>query len=140
MPAAGSVLVPARVEAPSRGPGSAGIDNQFWCVFNSWWAAGWSARLGYHRSDLNAGYATWIQSGWQSPAYDGVRVRGVGRVAWERMVPFELDSENRVRLIAGVRFVNGTGERREIRVPQTAAMAERGEIGERWFEFGEQGR
>lgn len=135
-PAPASVLVPVHIERPACPERGRRFDEPFCGVFNSWWSATWSARLAFARGDLEAGNAWWGRSALRFAAYDGARVEGVGRVAWARMVPFEIDSINRVRLVTGVRFVNAAGERREVRVPQTAAMADRGLIEERWIDIG----
>jgi hypothetical protein len=134
-PAPGSVLVPVRVDPPAQPPSAMRFESYYWNVVSTWWSARWALRLAYRRSDLDAGHATWGGSGWRSPALDGVYIQSVGRVPWERVIPFEVDGSNTVRLITGARFVGAGGQERVVRIPQTAALAERGLVPEREFVF-----
>ncbi len=136
-PAPGSVVVPVRIEAPAHPPGAGVFENPYYCALSSVWDAPWAVRLAYRRSDVDAGHATWGGDALRFPAHDGARVEGViGRVAWGRMVPVEVDGQNRVRLVTSVRFVNAAGQERVERVPQTAALADRGLIERREYDAG----
>ena len=77
----------------------------------------------------------WRGRGLRFPAFDGARAEGVGRRPWALIIPFEIDSDNHVRLVTDVRFINAEGKERRERIPQTAAIAERMNLPPRVYEF-----
>jgi hypothetical protein len=123
-PEPGSVFVPVRVARPPVRPRAEGFEPWFEGAMNNWWSARWIVRFEYRRADLDCGHTNWWdQQGFERVDPDGVVVRGVpdGPVGWERVIPFEIDERNRVRLIGRV-VAENDGARRTFDVPQVLRL------------------
>jgi hypothetical protein len=120
-PPAGAVFVPARIAFRAESRGQERFDRLFWSAFGSDWSARWILRHEFRRSDLDCGFAYWNESGLRWARAGDVDVRGVGRTAWERIVPFEVDEHGAVHLVTEVEFEDGGGVLR-VSVPLVAEL------------------
>lgn len=121
-PPRGAVFVPALLSAPAKEPRHERFDNYFWGSFCSWWAGRWVLRHEYKRSDLDAGSIYWGRAGMSDPTATDVLVHDLGRVPWERVIPFEIDADGEVRIITRVEAETTRG-RLVVEVPATATLA-----------------
>lgn len=115
LPPPGSVFVPVQIEFPSSPVWAARYEQQFWSIFRSRWSSSWAIRLHLRRGDVHAGHAMYGPA-WSAPNIYNVNVVGVGRVEWERVIPFSLDADGQVRLVSEVRWTTPTGAERRLRL------------------------
>lgn len=124
-----AVLIPAVVHPPRLAPPPTStkaanwFDARFWGITQAWWSAGPAIRRGLKRSDLDAAHHLrgWA---WQRPTLGdhpipggSVVAQGVGRVAWSRVLAFEVGSAGQVRLIRRAHWTSTTGIERTIDLP-----------------------
>lgn len=122
-PGWGAVFVPVRAELPRHPAWADMYERQFWGVFHSWWSSSWSVRQQYRRGDITAGHGIGGPA-WSRPAMTGVLVQGVGRVEWERVIPFTVDEDGRVELIGSVSWVSPSGIQRTVKLRGVEELTE----------------
>lgn len=123
-PVPGSVFAPVRVEPPPSIPGAAGFGKWFTGTMHSrWWSAQWIIRHAYRRADLDCGRCYWWEDGFEAVNARGVRVREVGFVPWEKVIPFEIDPSGKVNLVNQIIVEGVDGSRRTFDVPQVVGLA-----------------
>jgi hypothetical protein len=115
LPPPGSVFVPVQIESPSSPVWAARYEQQFWSIFRSRWSSSWAIQLHYGRGDIYASHALHGPA-WFAPNMQSVNVVGVGRVEWERVIPFSLDSNGHVRLVPDVQWTTPTRADRRLRL------------------------
>ncbi len=121
-PDPGSVFAPLRVEQPPARPRAGSFDPWFMGAMTNWWSPPGIIRFQYRRADLEAGYCNWNEAGFIAVHDELAVVRGVGDVAWGRVIPFEIDGRSRVRLVSTVVVEEMDGSRKEYAIPQVRRL------------------
>jgi hypothetical protein len=124
-PPPGTCFIPLRVQSPCADTGQWRFDRHLQTVFAWPWTAPRFIRTIYGRDDVTAGswrpWAQYAQAGddeglWYAGHLDGEFAEG-GRLPWERVVPFIVTPDRKVRLITTIIITEEGGPDRAIDIP-----------------------